>query len=190
MRKTLRESNESLYSVFEDIEYSETKEQVKFGFMKLNGLMRYLQRILSQRDSFNAIRNALQKLGVSEKFREHLIKNPTLEEAIVNYKTEVLQLFATQRRILEYEDLRNEKIDKELFNRFLPEFKFELEVEVKENTSGRARKRRKLHQGNYKRIKDLNEKAPSKARKKDCIFYKKANCVKGNKCKFKHFSFN
>lgn len=189
IKKTLQKTDESLYCVLEDLEYSETKEQVRLSFKKLNGLMRYPLRIFSQRENFSAIRNALQKLGVSEKFRENLIKNSTLRDAIVNYKREVLQLLAIQQRMIENEDARDYKIDKELFDMFFPDFKPALEVEVKENSSGRARKRRKLQHVKYRGIKDFNENKPSNARKIDCIFNKNGNCMKGNKCKFKHSSY-
>ena len=104
IKNSLDDNGEKFYSILRDLESSKTKEDVIRGLKKLNGLMRFLRRIVPQQEHFKAIREAIEDLGISKKFRANLQREITLDDALVSYKTEVLQFLAVEQRMIEKED--------------------------------------------------------------------------------------
>ena len=191
IKNSLDENGENFYSILRDLESSKTKEDVIRGLKKLNGLMRFLRRIVPQQEHFKAIREAIEDLGISEKFRANLQREITLDDALISYKTEVLQFLAVEQRMIEKEDERDDKLDKELLDRFLPNLKSKEEEEVKEHNFGNSRKRRRVQipsSGRRKNVK-LNE-VLNAGRRQMCIFFEEGKCLKGKKCKFEHISID
>ena len=171
----LDRDKETLRRVFLETESAESPSEIKQGFDKVNDYMRWFLRLPKGRDFFKTVRIALETIGTTKKFSANLQKAGSLEEAIIDYKTELLQELSFQLRKREIEDIKNQKQDQDLINFYFPKLiQGESRKESKvDETPSENRKR--------KRVTDENEE-----RKKVCHSYQRRKCHRGDKCYYKH----
>ena len=131
MQLALILDKQTLWGVFHEIECAQDRKGVEIGFPKINNYLRYLLRIQPATESYRAVRTALEKIKTSAMFSDHLKRAFSLEEALTNWKRNVLQNLSFQLQLRYEEDLRSMKLDRLLLKRYLPEPSFKMEKDDK-----------------------------------------------------------
>ena len=195
MQLALQIDKKILRCVFFEIESAQTRRGLEVGFKRLNYYLRYLLRVQPATESYGTVRAALETFTTSARFAAHLKMSFSLEEALIRYKTDVVQDLSFQiRKYCEEEDKRN-KLDRELLDRYLPETSITMEKEKngkekQKQYQARSKRKRSLENSHIDRNTGKKKARPSDdietRRKKVCIYYPQGKCKRGQACKFEH----
>ena len=153
--------------------------------------MRYLHRIDHGREQLSHIRSALLKFDLSKKFVDHLLKANGLDEAILTYKSDVLQKLSYALRKRKREDIEFRIQDNDLIDRYLHDFcstpeRTGLKVNEKEKESF---KRKKIAENSPLRNKNTSSMHNERYRRKGtqvCSNFESGKCRRGKSCHYSH----
>ena len=188
---------QTLWSLFLEIECAQDRKGVEIGFPKINNYLRYLLRINPATESYKVLRTELEKIKTSAKFSGHLKRASSLEEALTNWKTDVLQDLSFKVLKCREEDLRRNKLDRQLLKRYLPELSSKIQnddkIQERPKLYRESSKRRRIRgnsgddrkYGNTSRHNYFDEMW----RKKMCIDFKDGKCRRGSACRFEHSDY-
>ena len=148
-------------------------------------------------ESYGCIRSVLEKYETSLKFVSNMKSASSLEDALLRYKTEVVQTLSCDLRKCREEDIRRSTLDRELIQRFFAQqtSTTEQEEELKEVTSAdRKSYKRKISMidcspDTSRSRKMRSTKYNDLTRKQVCMYYQDRKCNRGKACRFKHIAF-
>ena len=188
-------SKKTLSCVLMEIECAQSRKDLEIGFKKINNYLRYLLRVQPATENYGGVRAALGQIVTSEKFSSHLQRSSSLEEALISWKTDVVQNLSFEIQKYYERDMTRDKLDRELMQRYLPEVSLTKEEESSDNIKSqywRSSKRRKRMSDSdndwNSRKKSRHENHSRDWRKNICVDFQAGKCRRGKSCRFEHIT--
>ena len=194
LKLVLSKDEKTLKLILQEIENTEDHNELLPAFAKINNYFRYLLRVDPPKETYTAVRTAVQKLDTSIKFESHMKTALSLEDALYRYKRDVVETLSSHLRKSMEEDTRRTNLDLELFHCFFPKSTSTMMqgLEIKQGLSPvRQNSKRKRtrpdsptmqYQSSGARSTDHDELR----RKKVCYYFQIGKCDRGKTCRFKH----
>lgn len=120
MRTQLNDNSSSLLTICHSIEEAKNKNDLKVAFGRLNDVMLTLSLIGPLREPNGIVYEVLNQLKFSKKFGFYINSAPTLEEAILGYKTAVVKEVSINCRKIENFIKEQENLENDLFDKYFP----------------------------------------------------------------------
>ena len=120
VRTQLNENASSFPDIFTSIEEAKNKNDLKVAFGRLNDVMLILSLIGPLTEPTGIVYEVLNELKFSKKFGFYLNTAPTVEEAIVGYKTSVVKEVSRNYRKIENFKKEQANFENNLFDKYFP----------------------------------------------------------------------
>ena len=120
VRTFLSRSNSSLTDICVLIECAENRNELQIFFGRLDRIMRILSLAAPLGEHKGIIVEALEELKFSDKFRLHLNTAATAQEAVMTYKTAVVEELAVNNRKMDILSRRDQSFNEDLLASFFP----------------------------------------------------------------------
>lgn len=120
VRTFLSRSNSSLTDICVLIECAENRNELQISFGRLDRIMRILSLAAPLGEHKGIIVEALEELKFSDKFRLHLNTAATAQEAVMTYKTAVVEELAVNNRKMDILSRRDQSFNEDLLASFFP----------------------------------------------------------------------
>ena len=114
-------TNDSLYDICMEAEGASNRDGLKVAFKRFNGVTRILLGAAPGASYDRLTREAFESVRLSPRLSNHLGTAPSVQVAIRDYKTGILQGLAASIRRRAARERHDEELDDELFSRFLPD---------------------------------------------------------------------
>ena len=114
-------TKDSLYDICMEAEGASNRDGLKVAFKRFNGVTRILLGAAPGASYDRLTREAFESVRLSPRLSNHLGTAPSVQVAIRDYKTGILQGLAASIRRRAARERHDEELDDELFSRFLPD---------------------------------------------------------------------
>ena len=121
VKKILGTTGDDLAAIFSSLECAENRSELELALDRFNRIMRVFYTAASDFQQNGIIHRALETLGCSQRFQSHLDSTPTLKDAVIAYKTNLVKKLAIDFQRGQFLTHGDKTFDKALLTYHLPE---------------------------------------------------------------------